>query len=79
MNQCFNLLMPFPQIQGLPEGASITGLLDYDIYKVEWNKYELKSGVTVCFLREPQIFTPNRLNPTGAFQSVASVGAALHF
>ncbi len=34
--------MPFPQMQGLPEGASITGLLDYDIHKVEWNKYELK-------------------------------------
>jgi len=57
--------MPFPQMQGLPEGASITGLLDYDIHKIEWNKYELKSGVTVCFLGMPQIFTTNKLNPNG--------------
>jgi len=59
--------MPYPSLPGLPEGASVSGVIDYDIKKVEWNKYELKSGLTVCFLALPQmVFTTNKVDPNGA-------------
>jgi hypothetical protein len=58
--------MPYPSLQGLPQGASITGVTDYDIQKVEWNKYELSIGVTVCFLQLPSVvFTTNKADQNG--------------
>ena len=58
--------MPFPNLPGLPEGTVVNGVIDYDIKKVEWNKYELRSGLTVCFLALPQmVFTTNKVDPNG--------------
>ena len=59
--------MPYPSLPGLPEGATVNGVIDYDIKKVEWNKYQLKSGLTVCFLALPQmVFTTNKVDPNGS-------------
>ena len=58
--------MPYPSVPGVPQGASITGVIDYDIQKVEWNKYELASGLTICFLQLPSVvFTTNKTDQNG--------------
>ncbi len=58
--------MPFPALPGLPPNTTVTGVVDYDIQKVEWNKYELNNGATVCFLQVPLVvFATNRTDPRG--------------
>jgi len=58
--------LPYPSLSGLPQNASITGVIDYDVQKIEWNEYELSSGVTVCFLQLPAtIFTTNKNDEKG--------------
>ena len=45
--------MPYPPIAGLPPGKQITGIVDYDNVKVEWNRYELSNGITLCLTALP--------------------------
>ena len=53
--------MPFPTVAGLPQGATITEVIDYDIQKVDWNRYELDNGITVCFIQLPlTVFATDR-------------------
>ncbi|MHB1909070.1 MAG: hypothetical protein ACYCQJ_09420 [Nitrososphaerales archaeon] len=53
--------MPYPSIGGLPPGSMLTGIVDYDIEEVEWNKYELDDGITLCFLALPVVvFSTNQ-------------------
>lgn len=58
--------MPFPQIGGLPPGKKVVGIVDYDNVKVEWNRYELDSGVTLCLTSLPAtIFVTDMTDPKG--------------
>jgi hypothetical protein len=58
--------LPFQPIAGLPPGKRITAAVDYDNVKVEWNRYELVNGVTLCLTALPAtIFSTDITDPKG--------------
>ena len=62
----FENTMPYPSFPGMPPGKSITGTVDYDIKKLEWNKYEFGDGVTLCVVSIPQVvFSTNAVDQKG--------------
>lgn len=58
--------MPFPPVAGLPPGTQVTGSVDFDNIKVDWNRYELPNGVTLCLAALPTaIYLTNAKDPKG--------------
>ncbi len=58
--------MPFQPIAGLPPGKRITATVDYDNVSVNWNRYELSDGVTLCLTAVPAaIFSTDMTDPRG--------------
>ena len=58
--------MPFPEFPGLQPGQRLTGQVDYDLKKVEWNEYEFPDGLTVRVLTLPlNVYSTNANDPSG--------------
>ena len=58
--------LPFPEFPGLQPGQHLTGQVDYDLKKVEWNEYEFPDGLTVRVLSLPlNVYSTNIVDPSG--------------